>query len=167
MRLVCWLALVVALAPAANAQSRRSERLAVGPVALRLGMPEKPALAALARYFRVERARGAGDTWAVMRGADSTIAMISFRDGKLIRAAKTWDSTPGRDAATLAEQFYRLAGEFARQGRTQCTLSTKPYLADGVRGRIVALACGSKSIQLDRSRLSNGSFVTSLREVLQ
>lgn len=167
MRLLCWLVLAVALVPAAKAQTHQAERLAVGPVALRLGMPEKPALAALARHYRVERAHGAQDSWAVMQGAGRTIAMLSFRDGKLIRAAKTWDSSSGRGAATLAEQLYRLAGEFAREGRTQCTLSTKPYRADGARGRIVALACGSKSIQLDRSRLSEGRFVTSLREVLQ
>lgn len=167
MRLVCCLALAIAIVPAAKAQAREGEQLTIGPVTLRLGMPEKPVLAALAHHFRVERARGAEDSWAVMQGASRTIAMVSFRDGKLIRAAKTWDSSPGRDAARLTERLYRLAGEFVREGRTQCMLSTKPYRADGVEGHIVALACGSKSIQLDRNRLSDGSFVTSLREVLQ
>jgi hypothetical protein len=168
MRLVAWLALVAALAPAALARTpAKADQLQVGSVALTLGMPEKPALAALKHHYRVERARGSGDNWAVMERNGETVAMISFRDGKLNRAAKTWYSTGGHDAARLADRLYTLAGEFTGEGRTQCTLSAKPYRTAGVEGRIVTLVCGSKSIQINRSQMGDGHFATSLREVLQ
>ena len=87
--------------------------------------------------------------------------------GKLNRAAKTWYLTGGGDAARLAGRLYSLAEQFADEGRTQCTLSAKPYRTGGVEGRIVTLACGAKSIQINRSRLKSGGYATSLREVLQ
>jgi hypothetical protein len=167
MRFVAWLVLAAALAPAAFAQTPKANRLEVGPVAMTLGMPEKPALAALEHHYRLERARGAGDNWAVMERNGETIALISFRDGKLSRAAKTWYATGGLDAAALADRLYALANEFAGEDRTQCTLGAKPYRTGRVEGRIVTLACGSKSIQINRSRMSDGRFATSLREVLQ
>jgi hypothetical protein len=167
MRFVVWLALVAALAPTAVAQAPAAERLEIGSVALTLGMAEKPALKALEHHYRVERARGEGDNWAVMERDGETVALISFSDGKLNRAAKTWYLTGGGDAAALAGRLYSLAGEFTGEGRTQCTLSAKPYETGGVEGRIVTLACGSKSIQINRSRLGKGGYATSLREVLQ
>jgi hypothetical protein len=167
MRLVVWIALVAALMPAAIAQAPAADRLEIGSVTLALGMPEKPAVGALEHHYRVERARGEGDNWAVMERNGETIALISFSDGKLKRAAKTWYLTADRDSAALAGRLYSLAGEFTGEGRTQCTLSAKPYRAGGVEGRIVTLVCGSKSIQINRSRLSGGGYATSLREVLQ
>jgi hypothetical protein len=149
------------------AQKPRAERMKVGVVKLALGMPEKAALGALERHYRVERARGAGDNWAVMERDGETVAMISFRDGMLDRAAKTWYLTGGGDAAGLAGRLYELAAEFGAEGRTACTLSAKPYREGGVEGRIVTLACGAKSIQINRSRMSDGRYATSLREVVQ
>lgn len=166
MRLVVWFALIAALAPVALAQPPAVSQLKVGAVALALGMPQKPALTALRHYYRVERARGAGNTWAVMEPDGETIALVTFDDGKLSRAAKTWYVSDERSAAVLVDRLYSLAGEFASQGRTACTLSAKPYRTGGVEGRIVTLACGAKSIQLNRSRM-RGGWATSLQEVLQ
>lgn len=167
MRLAVWFALVALLAPAAVAQAPTADRLKIGPVTLTLGMPEKAALGALEHHYRVERARGEGDNRAVMERNGKTVALISFQDGKLERAAKTWYLTGGGDAAALAGRLYSLAGQFTSKGRTECTLSAKPYRTGGVEGRIVTLVCGAKSIQINRSRLHGGGYVTSLREVLQ
>jgi len=167
MRLVVWFALVAALLPAAIAQTPAPDQLKIGSVALALGMPEKAALGALEHHYRVERARGEGDNWAVMERNGETVALISFSGGKLNRAAKSWYLTGGRDAAGLAGQLYSLAEQFTDEGRTQCTLSAKPYRAGGVEGRIVTLACGAKSIQINRSEMKGGGYATSLREVLQ
>ncbi|MDE3137019.1 MAG: hypothetical protein KGL59_10630 [Acidobacteriota bacterium] len=167
MRLVVLSALLAMLGPAAVAQVPPTDQLKIGPVALTLGMPEKAALEALEHHYRVERARGEGDNWAVMERKGETIALISFGDGKLNRAAKSWYLTGGRDAAGLAGQLYSLAEQFTDEGRTQCTLSAKPYRTGGVEGRIVTLVCGAKSIQINRSQLKDGGYATSLREVLQ
>jgi hypothetical protein len=167
MRLLVWCALIAALAPAAIAQTPAADRLKIGPVALTLGLPEKEALGALEHHYRVERARGEGDNWAVMERNGETVALISFSGGKLNRVAKSWYLTGGRDAAGLAGQLYSLTERFTDEGRTQCTLSAKPYRTSGVEGQIVTLACGSKSIQINRSQMKGGGYATSLREVLQ
>jgi hypothetical protein len=167
MRLVVLCVLFGMLVPAAIAQTPPADELKVGSVALTLGMPEKTALEALKHHYRVERARGEGDNWAVMERGGETIALISFSSGKLNRAAKSWYLTAGRDAAGLAGQLYSLAEQFANEGRTQCTLSAKPYRTGGVEGHIVTLVCGAKSIQINRSQLKDGGYATSLREVLQ
>lgn len=155
------------IAPAALAQAPAAGSLKVGSAALTLGMPEKPALAALERSYRVERARGAGDNWTVAERNGETIAVVSFSNGKLDRAAKTWYASNGRQAAALADRLYALASDFAAEGRTECALSAKPYRLGTAQGNIVTLACGSKSLQLNRLRMGGGRVSTSLREVLQ
>jgi hypothetical protein len=156
-----------AQAPAATVKApAAADRLKIGNVELTLGMEEKPALAALKRQFHVERARGTGEDWAILRNGE-TVAVVSFSDGKLARASKTWYSTSSRDAATMADRLFSLADEFAGDGHTECTLSARPYRMGGVEGKIVTLACGSKSIQFNESRMARGGIATSLREVLQ
>lgn len=166
MRLIAWFALVAMIAPAAAAQTRTAQSLRVGKVALSLGMPQKTALAALKGQFHVERARSAGDDWAVM-DREKTVAIVSFSAGQLSRVSRTWTSSGDRGATALADQIYALAGKFAKQGRTECTLAAKPYQVAKVEGRIVTLACGNKSIQLIESRTHGSGWVTSLQEVLQ
>jgi hypothetical protein len=157
----------VTLAPSAIAQAPApADRLQLGSVELTLGMPENAALTALKRKYHVERARSAGDDWAVSQGT-KTLGVASFSAGKLSRASKTWLSTEDRAAASLAGQLYQLAGEFASEGRTQCTLSAKPYRITGAEGRVVTLVCGAKSVQLFQSTLAHGGSAVSLQEVLQ
>jgi hypothetical protein len=168
MRWIAWLVLLAAaVLPAAAGQGPEpTDSLRVGRVELSLGMPEKTAITILRSQFHVERARGAGDAWAVIKDGD-TVAIASFSEDKLSRVSKTWVSTGGRDAAGFADRIYSLAGEFAAQGRAQCTLAAKPYKVAGVEGRIVTLACGNKSMQIVQSRSGRGAWVTSLLEVLQ
>jgi hypothetical protein len=166
-RLIAWFALIAAVIPAAASPAPpAADSLRVGAVELSLGMPEKTALDSLKRQFRVERARGADDDWAVTERG-STIAIVSFSNEKLNRISKTWMTTDEHEASDLAERLYALAGEFTAQGRTDCVLGAKPYTASGVEGRIVTIACGDKSIQLIQSRTQHGAWVTSLLEVLQ
>lgn len=167
MRWIAWFAVFAGLIPAAAAQSPEPPgRLRIGTVELSLGMPEQSALGALKRVFAVERARSAGDDWAVTdRG--KTIAVVSFSAEKLSRASKAWVSTYDRGASLLAGQFYTLAGEFAAEGRTACTLAAKPYRVGAVAGRIVTLDCGNESIQFIESRAKQNEWTTSLEEVLQ
>ncbi len=155
------------LKPADGSLATASSRLEVGSVALTLGMPEKPVLAALERSYRVERARGAGDDWTVTERSGEMIAVVSFGNGKLDRAAKTWYASSGPEAAALADRLYALASGFAGDGETQCTLGAKPYRIGTAVGNILTLACGSKSIQLNRLRTAGGRVSTTLREVLQ
>lgn len=167
MRWIAWLALLAVVMPAAAAQTRPpTESLRVGKVELSLGMPQKAVLYRLRGQFHVEQARGAGDAWAVIDHG-KTIAVVSFSADHLSRVSKTWMTTGGRDATTLADQLYSLAGEFSEQDRTSCTLVTKPYKVGKVEGRVVALSCGNKSIQIIQSRTPKSPWVTSLQEVLQ
>lgn len=176
MRLLSLLALLAVLAPGQNAPAPEparsvtapasAEKLQIGSVDLTLGMEEKPTLTALRRQFHVERARGAGEDWAVIRDGE-TIAVVTFSQGKLSRASKSWFSTSATSATTMIDRLYSLASEFAGAGRTGCILSAKPYRMAGFEGKIVTLACGSKSIQFNESRLAHGGTATSLREVLQ
>ena len=167
MRLIAWIALLAAIAPAAAAQPpSASDSLRLGTVNLSLGMPENAALEALERQFHVERARGAGDDWAVLKDGN-TVAIVSFSADQLARVSRTWMTTSLSSADLLAERLYTLAGQFATEGRTECTLAAKPYKVGGVEGRIVTIACGDMSIQLIESRTLRSGWVTSLQEVLQ
>jgi hypothetical protein len=168
MRWIAWFAILAsAILPTAAAQSPATlGRLRIGTVELSLGMPEKSALGSLRHEFRVERARSAGDDWAVIDHG-STIAVASFSAGKLSRVSKSWVSTEDSGAALLSDRLYALAGEFASQGRTACTLAAKPYQVGPIEGRIVTLACGNESIQLIQIRSNPNEWTTSLQEVLQ
>jgi len=170
MRPTQWIAgfaLLAVMIPAATAQPRPdADSLRLGRVEVSLGMPQETVLGDLRRQFHVERARGAGDDWAVIEHG-KTVALVTFSQDKLSRVSKTWISTGGRDASVLADRLYSLAGEFAAGGRTACTLAAKPYQVAGVEGRIVTLSCGSKSIQLIQSRTKGSAWVTNLQEVLQ
>ena len=165
MRFFGWLILAL-FAPAAFAQTPTTGRLRLGPVALTLGASENSTLATIKRHFRVERARGAGDTWAVVKPDGETVALVTFTQGKLSRAAKTWFASDEYSAGLLAGRLYDLADEFTDAGRNTCTLSAKPYQEGVVKGRIFTLACGEKSIQLSRTRVGRG-WATRLQEVLQ
>lgn len=167
-RWIVFFALAATLAPASAVAQTGPDAgsLRVGRVELSLGTPQKTVLGKLGREFHVERARGAGDDWAVV-GRGKTVAIVSFRQDRLSRVSRTWISTGGRETAGLAERIYALAAEFETQGRTACTLSAKPYQVGGVEGRIVTLACGNKSIQMVQSRTKRSGWVTSLQEVLQ
>jgi len=160
-----WLILAL-FAPAAFAQTPRADQLRLGPVALTLGAPENSTLATVKRHYRVERARGAADTWAVVKPDGETAALVTFAQGKLSRAAKTWFASGEYSAGLLAGRLYELADEFTDAGRNTCTLSAKPYQEGSVKTRIFTLACGAKSIQLSRTRVGRG-WATRLQEVLQ
>ncbi len=160
-----WL-ILAAVAPAALAQTPAASRLRLGPVALTLGAPENSTLATIKRHYRVERARGASDTWAAIQPDGETVALVTFAQGKLSRASKTWFASDEYSAGLLAGRLYELADEFTDAGRNTCTLSAKPYQEGGVRARIFTLACGAKSIQLSRTRVGRG-WATRLQEVLQ
>ncbi|HEV2387499.1 MAG TPA: hypothetical protein VGS20_09610 [Candidatus Acidoferrales bacterium] len=166
----CALALALAAAAfslAVDAQAPApADRIPFGSVELALGMPEKPIIEALERHYHVERARSAGDDWAVSEGTKN-IGVVSFSAGKLARVSKTWLSTRDRGAALLAGQLYRLAGQFTGEGRAECTLSAKPYAVAGAGGLVVTLACGAKSVQLFQTRVPPSGSTTSLQEVLQ
>ncbi len=170
MRSMPWIAcfaLAAILMPAAAAQTRPdAESLRLGRVELSLGMPQKAVLGDLDHEFHVERARGTGGDWAVIERG-KTVAIVSFQQDKLSRVSRRWISTGDRGAALMADRMYALAEEFAGQERTACTLSAKPYKLAGVEGRIVTLACGSKSIQIVQSRTQGSDWVTSIQEVLQ
>jgi hypothetical protein len=167
MRMIAWFAFLVAFAPAASAQTPgAANSLRLGTVQLSLGMQQKAAIDALGREFHVEHARGAGDDWAVLKDGN-TVAVVSFSGDKLNRISRTWMTSGLSSANTLAERVYTLAGEFTQEGRTNCTLAAKPYRVGDVEGRVVTLACGSKSIQLIQSRRQRSGWVTSLQEVLQ
>ena len=167
MRWIAWLAIFVAIVPTTAAQTPAApSSLQIGSVNLSLGMPEKSALGALKRAFRMERARSAGDDWAVIDHG-RTIAIASFSAERLSRVSKSWVSTDDRGAAFLSDRLYALAGEFTAQGRTACTLAAKPYQVGPIEGRIVTLDCGNESIQLIQSRSNQNEWMTSLQEVLQ
>jgi hypothetical protein len=165
MRAFGWLILAL-IAPAAFAQTPPASQLKLGPVALALGAPENSTLATIKRHYRLERARGASDTWAVIERDGETVALVTFAQGKLSRASKTWFTSDEYSAGLLAGRLYEMANEFTDAGRNTCTLSAKPYQEGGVKGRIFTLACGPKSIQLSRTRVGKG-WATRLQEVLQ
>ena len=72
MRMILYLALLAVMVPTVAAQpSRVADSLRLGMVNLSLGMPESSALGALKRQFHVERARGTGDDWAVLKDGNT------------------------------------------------------------------------------------------------
>ena len=137
--------LIFALLGYAVVSAARGADLMIGGVALRLGMPQAQVLAALGKDFdpkQVSLTEGKYILWR--RGATASSAgSVSFKDGKLYRASKTWGKTPTLIGSTNATDglyavFADVVGSAGRAGRIKAQTHRAPGSA-GISGTEVRL----------------------------
>lgn len=123
-----------------------SEDLTIGHVRLALGMPQKQALDELSKEFdpkQVSVVEGKYLLWSRHLGYLSSAGSVSFRDGKLYRASKTWGEDPrpmgARDVTDgLVGVLSEIAGKGWRVGRVRAEILRAPG-RDGISGSVVKL----------------------------
>jgi hypothetical protein len=126
------------------------------PVRLTLGMPKDRTIALLSEHYDVSPWKGGDieDSWGVSEktGHHFVIGSLSFVNGVLIRAARSWDVEDS--AYSLARTLSLLLDHLRDEGFTHCTISARKAPTPSVETEVLGIDCGQKGIvvQADQFR---------------
>lgn len=134
-------------------------------VNLHLGMPEGPTINALADHYKVEKIKGTSEnatssSWILVSKNETAHGIdggVSFRNGKLTQAYKSW--TPGNADSTLelTDALLGVVEHFEGEHRNVCVIYHQYINTPGDRGYVITVRCGNKYILISANRGTHGN----------
>ena len=161
---------IVGLSIASTQQQQ--ERVYVGTVPVEIGMPKETVISKLAeRGYHLSKVEGK-EQWAVQEKNEQTNlwdvrGMLTFTNGRLTWASRSWVSTFDPGSANLVRNFYFLAKSLEDSGKTACTIETNSTETPEFDSKGVKIRCARRTASLYVAKYKEQEPATSLDETIQ
>jgi hypothetical protein len=166
------LGILIVAVPTAFTQ-QQSERIQLG-TDLQIGMAKDAVISKLTEHGYVIRklieegdpANMSPDIWGVARSNDQAkgeMGTVTFSNGRLSRAIRTWTNTWDPNSAKLGDTLFSLVQSFEHSGHRDCTLKTESSAMFSASVKTSLIRCGSRTISV-RLTTNRGSNETQIFE---
>lgn len=127
----------------------QSDSILVNGNPLRIGMGKTEVLSSLGDRNELSRVKGLDDAWCVTTKSHDTrsgcVALIQFKQDKLIVVSKSLGTAGGEDAAAMIATLFTTLDDLAKAGKTDLTFTTQEIETDDhLRLRILSFIAGDK-----------------------
>lgn len=162
--------LIVAVPTAFTQQE--SERIYIG-ADLQLGMAKDSVISKVAEQgLKVTKVQELGESWIVTEKNEKTneydaVGMLTFSNGRLSWASRTWIANWDANSAKLAKNMYFLAKSLEDSGNSICTLETQSGETPDLLSKSTLIHCGRRTISVNLSRIKEQNEETQLVEVVK
>lgn len=154
------------LAPSRLAQ----DKLAIGPVELRLGMPQDEVIGKLTSAGFTVKSSNGFLVWDMKRGGVNVLmGAVDFTSGKLSFINREWMLDDNPDAASIAEAIYGALSSAHNEGRDWCSLNTNMRQNPTAEVKTVILACvpGQRYLTITAARIQGQRETANVEEILR
>jgi hypothetical protein len=150
---------------------QQPEQIYIGMTTLQLGMAKDRAISQLAeKSYHLSKLEGQ-DEWVVDQKNDQNkfepIGTLTFTNGPLTWASRTWASTTEPGSAKLVRSLYFLVKSFEDSGNAACTIESETREAQELDSKVVSIHCGKRTARMHSVKYKDQEPETTLDETIK